>query len=134
MHGPIQVLVVDDEPRLRMVWGRVIESQPDMVLVTMLESADALDSELPDGPCVVLLDLSMPGRDPLDVAAQVNRESPDCRIIIYSGYSDPDTMQAAADAGAWGFVDKLASVTSILEAIRRVAGGEAVFGVGSSGL
>jgi DNA-binding NarL/FixJ family response regulator len=92
-----------------------------------LASADDFSAAAPEVDCVALLDLSMPGRDPLAVLSELRDTCPLCRVIVYSGYSDRQTVQEALAAGAWGLVDKITPPPEILGAIRRVAGGEAVF-------
>jgi DNA-binding NarL/FixJ family response regulator len=133
MEEPIRLVFVDDEPRLRASWARIIRDEVDMTLVESLESADQLTSNLPREDSVVILDLSMPGRNPLDTVAEIREAHPQCRVIIYSGYNDPDTVREALMSGAWGFVDKLTPPLKILDAIRRVARGEAVFPPGFTG-
>jgi two-component system response regulator DesR len=130
MAAPIRVLFVDDEPRLRTCWGRLIGAQPDMSLVGCLSSADELLTRVPRDDSIVLLDLSMPGRDPLDAAAELRDARPECRVIVYSGHNDPDTLREVLSAGAWGLVDKLTPPLEILDAIRRVAVGRTVFPAG----
>lgn len=133
MDEPIRVFFVDDEPKLRMLWQRVLEDQADMRVEATLDSADGLAARLPEGASVVLLDLTMPGCDPLGAAAEIRDTRPLSRVIIYSGHSDPVTVRKAVECGAWGFVDKLTSPDDVLDAIRRVAGGEAVFPATFSG-
>ncbi len=78
-------------------------------------------------PHVAVLDLSMPGADPLAEIKRLSGLIPDVRAIVYSGHADPDLIRAAFDAGAWGFLDKLAPPADMFMVVRRVAAGEAVF-------
>lgn len=48
-------------------------------------------------------------------------------ITVYSGFNNDESIRAAMDAGAWGFVDKLSRLSEIMDAMRRVAYGETVF-------
>ena len=57
-------------------------------------------------PDVVVLDLSMPGKDPLEVLTEVAAAHPDTRTIVYSGYDDMKSIDKAVEAGAWGYVSK----------------------------
>ncbi len=124
----IKVLFVDDEPRLRTVWERLIGMQDDMACAGTLACADDLPRRAAEtGAHIALLDLTMPGRDPIEVAAEVAERCPDCRVVIYSGHNDPESMRRAHEAGAWGYVDKLDEPDEILAALRRIAAGEPVF-------
>ncbi len=128
MRARTRVLFVDDELRLRKAWEQLLCGQEDLEFVGALGSADDLVTTaartLAD---IVLLDLSMPGPNPFDAMTRLAAERPDCRVIVYSGYTDREVVQKAIDAGAWGFVDKIERPSDILAAVRRVALGEVVF-------
>lgn len=128
MDGRIGVLVVDDEYSLRALWEKLLDAQPDMRCAGTLAQADSLcDCVERAGARVVLLDLKLPGLDPLEAVRRLAAERPECRVVICSGYSDHDTIRSAFDAGAWGFVDKLNPPMETLGVIRRVAADEVVF-------
>ncbi len=123
----IRVLCVDDNDRLREAWRRLLDLQPDLVVVGTLERADTLlDAAKELNAHVVLLDLTMDGEDPLASLAKLFRAHPTARCLICSGESDPRVIEAALDAGAWGFVGKHEDPSRVADAIRRVARGEMV--------
>lgn len=125
---PIRVLFVDDEVRLCRAWARLIEAQPAFSLVGMAHCADGLPELVEElAPDVVLIDLSMPGRSPLSVVRELADRCPGARCVIYSGHNDPEVVRSAVDAGAWGYVDKLADSRAIFGALERVAHGTPVF-------
>jgi len=128
MESPrLKIMICDDEPRLCSAWERLLASQKDMDFVGAFECADGLVEAIGTlAPSVVLMDLTMPGRDPIEVLQEASSQHPDSRIIVYSGFSDAETIQKVIDAGAWGLVDKLQPPIEILDAIRRVARGEAL--------
>jgi two-component system response regulator DesR len=129
----IKVLFADDEPKLRQAWERLFTSQPDMELVGTLADAEGLvDAVTTLKPDIAVLDLSMPGRDPLDEIRRLVVVSPNVRTIVYTGRGDEETIRAAFDAGAWGYLDKLAPPADMFRTVRRVACGEAVFPPGLS--
>lgn len=124
----LRVAVIDDEPALRSAWERLVGNQPDMELLYTLSSADGLiESIKAHTPQVVLLDLRMPGRDPLDALTEALRLHPATKAVVYSGDCDRETLSKAQAAGASGFVDKLTSPLEVLEVIRRVGRGDRVF-------
>src|SRR5258708_38112803 len=88
------VLVVDDDPALRESVGRLLRS---LGLDTQLFASiyDFLESDPPDGPACLVLDVRMPGKSGLDLQrelAAVNRQLP---IIFITGHGDiPMTVQA----------------------------------------
>lgn len=122
---PIRVLCADDNALIAMDLQGAIDTEPDMQCVGCLHRADDLSREVEQhSPDVVLLDLTMPGRDPLEVLEEISRVYPSTRTVVFSGYSDPDLMDRAIEAGAWGYVVKSGDLTALIEAIRRVAQGE----------
>ena len=123
----IKVLCVDDNAKLRSAWGRLLGRERDIELVGVLATAnDLVRTACEKGVDVVLLDLTMEGKDPLDAVADLARECPWVKVIIYSGSSSPEIIDRALGAGAWGYVDKLAEPERVIDAIRRVAGGDVV--------
>ncbi|GMV26701.1 MAG: hypothetical protein AMXMBFR58_27320 [Phycisphaerae bacterium] len=123
----IRVLFVDDEPRLRSAWERLFAGQADFKLVGTLESADGLgDVAARVGADIIVLDLSMPGADPLEIVKQMSEKGSAARVVMYSGHCGIELMQSAFDAGAWAFVDKLAPTAELFDVLRRVAAGEVV--------
>lgn len=126
MTDPIRVLCVDDEPLLIMAMQQVIDLETDMRCVGGLRNADALLDEVAKlHPDVVLLDLTMPGRSPLDALAEVSEAFPDVATLICSGHHDTESMDRAAAAGASGYVAKNGNVEQVLTSIRQAAQGKA---------
>jgi DNA-binding NarL/FixJ family response regulator len=133
--APIRVLCVDDSQDITEQLGRCIAHQPDMESAGFLHTADNLRAELDRSrPDVVLLDLSMPGDDPLvvlggltDAARAAGRRT--VRVIVFSGRSDQDAVDSAAQAGAWGYLSKDSEIPVILGAIRAAARGTDPFKV-----
>jgi len=96
--------------------------------VGKLASADSLASTLSAlKPDIVLIDLTMPGRDPLDAIKQATSQFPTTRFIVLSGYDDQAVVERAVDQGAWGFVSKHDDILLVLSAIRTVAAGGTYF-------
>jgi DNA-binding NarL/FixJ family response regulator len=116
MTAPTKVLVADDEPLIRLMLRIAVQRREDLTLVG--EAADgaeavALASELE--PDVVVLDLSMPALDGLEVTERLRREERPCSILIFSSSSGAEA--AALAAGADRFVDKVAGVESAVDAV-----------------
>ena len=123
---PTRVLCVDDNPDIIMVLRMVIDTDETMRCVGGLESADRLLQEvrrLNPPPDVVLLDAIMRGASPLAVMAQMAAEFPAIRTVFYTGNTDPEFIDRAITAGAWGCVSKSEDPDTILRAVRAVAAG-----------
>lgn len=124
----IKVLCIDDSADVARLYARLVDSEPGMQCVGVLDCADHLTTEARRlGPDVVVLDLTMPGRDPLEALRELSAAIPDVRVIVFSGHSDRQTIDSAVMAGAWGFVAKHSDPMDVLACIRRVASGESSF-------
>ncbi|HLO41131.1 MAG TPA: response regulator transcription factor [Phycisphaerales bacterium] len=119
-----RILCVDDSIDLSEMILRMLSLEPDLEPVGSLHSAEHLvqeiEAKLPD---IALLDLTMPGRDPLDALRELTAQQSACKVIVMSGYDDPQTVATAMDAGAWGFVSKHQEIPALIKAIRTVASG-----------
>lgn len=125
--APVTLLLVDDSRDLTEVFALMARMEGWVRLVGVLHSADGLVAAVAEhAPDVVLLDLTMPGREPLEALGEVAREHPGTRVVVYSGYDDEQTVASAVAAGAWGFASKHLDVPGVLAVVRRVADGERV--------
>jgi RNA polymerase sigma factor (sigma-70 family) len=78
-------------------------------------------------PDVVLLDVHMPDGGGSEVIARVSEECPEVRFLALSVSDAAEDVIAVIRAGARGYVTKTISGAELAEAVRRVAGGDAVF-------
>jgi DNA-binding NarL/FixJ family response regulator len=123
----LRVLTVDDAPDLAEFIRRLVRREPDMECVGTLACADNLVQEAQRlNADVVLLDLSMPGVDPLSVCPDLLKAA-ECRVVVMSGRDDPETIDRVRAAGASGFVSKDADPGEILAGVRAVGAGETYF-------
>ncbi|HEY1176247.1 MAG TPA: response regulator transcription factor, partial [Phytomonospora sp.] len=84
---------------------------------------DALEAAARTAPDVALLDVQMPGKDGLAVAAELRRARPGCRVIICTTFGRPGYLARAMAAGAHGFIVKDAPPEQLADAVRRVSQG-----------
>lgn len=127
----IRVLVVDDHPLFRSGLVGLLATVEDMEVVGEAddgESAVRAAAEL--HPDVVLLDLGLPGVPGLEAARRMVVLEPAPAILIITMVDDDDTVVAALQVGASGYLLKGAAQEQVLDAIRTVAAGGAVLGPG----
>ncbi|MEU7059260.1 response regulator transcription factor [Streptomyces sp. NPDC046197] len=123
----IRVLLVDDEPLLRMAFSMVLEAQSDMEAIGEAgdgEQAVRLTREL--RPDVVLMDVRMPGVDGIEATERIVAQCPEAKVLILTTFDLDEYAFAGLRAGASGFLLKNALPQELLAAIRCVAAGDAV--------
>jgi DNA-binding NarL/FixJ family response regulator len=78
-------------------------------------------------PDVVLLDVHLPGGGGQAVVTAIKTTHPQVRFLALSASDAPEDVIAVIRAGARGYVTKTISGTELVDAVRRVAAGDAVF-------
>ncbi|HYF15986.1 MAG TPA: response regulator [Phycisphaerales bacterium] len=118
----LRVLCVDDSPDVGTVMERMINGDPRMECVGLLSCADALSEEVGRlHPDVVLLDATMPGKDPFVAMGEVRAQFPEVKTFIFSGHDDPAFVAKAVGAGAAGCISKDKDSKEILRTLRDAA-------------
>jgi DNA-binding NarL/FixJ family response regulator len=126
VSAPPKVFVVDDHQLFRA--GVRAEIGDSFELVGDASEVDAAVELIGErGPDVVLVDVHMPDGGGAAVIRRVTRERPEIRFLALSVSDDPGDVIAAIRAGARGYVTKNISGTELIDAINRVADGDAVF-------
>ena len=128
--APVRVLLADDEPLLRQSLRIVIDSQPDMEIVG--EATNGPDAVRAVGelvPDIVLMDIRMPGGDGMHATREITADPAlsGTRVLVLSMYELDEYVYGALRAGASGFLLKDAHPTVLLDAIRRIHAGDAMF-------
>ncbi len=120
----IRVLLADDHTMFREGVKQLLSSEPDFVVVDEASDAGEVLDKTRRIPCdVVILDISMPGRDGIEVLKQLRSSNPHCHVLILSMYPEDQYAFRAIKAGASGYLTKNKASSELIEAIRRVASG-----------
>ncbi len=120
----IRVLIADDEALVRGAIASMLRLESDIDVVAEIGSGpEVLAAVRRTTPDIALLDVQMPGRDGLTVAADLRAVLPSCRMIICTTFGRPGYLARAMAAGASGFIVKNASPEALIDAIRRVHAG-----------
>lgn len=121
---PVRVLIADDHTLLRQSLVKLVDAEPGFEVVADVDRGDAVASVVArSNPDIVLLDISMPNVDGIEVATELRRTSPDSRILFLTAHDDDATVRRAVGIGADGYVAKTASTGELLQALRTVAAG-----------
>jgi DNA-binding NarL/FixJ family response regulator len=121
-----RVVIVDDHHLFRS--GVRAELGDELAVVgdagSVSEAVAVIVEQRPD---VVLLDVHMPEGGGVEVISRIGAEQPSVRFLALSVSDAAEDVIAVIRAGARGYVTKTISASELAEAVRRVAGGDAVF-------
>jgi DNA-binding NarL/FixJ family response regulator len=123
-HPKKNIAMVDDHTMLREGLQQLIDSQPDMrCCSTTSNTQDALRELEKNKPDLLAVDISMPGRNGLELIKDALALHPDLPILVISMHDESFYAQRVLKAGARGYVMKDADSTTLLNAIRTVLQG-----------
>jgi len=121
----IRVFIADDHELVRRGLKQLLSETPDMVVAGEASNGSELFEKLRQDNCdIVLLDISMPGRDGLDILAQLNREKTNLPVLILSMYPEELYALRSLRLGASGYVTKESAPNELIEAIRTILTGK----------
>ena len=120
----IKVLIADDHPLVRRGVRQIISDFPDIEMTGEAGSGSELMTLIQEQTIdVVLLDISMPGRDGLEILKQIKQEFPTVYVLMLSIYPEEQYAIRALKAGAAGYLTKAAAPDELVIAIRKIAAG-----------
>ena len=127
--GPISVILADDHPMFRAGIAMLLRNEPGIeVTAEANDGAEAVELARRHRADVVVMDLRMPGMDGI-AAARALAEGDDrdrlTRVLALTVGEDDEMVLGALRAGASGFLLKRAAPGDLIDAIRRVAAGDA---------
>ncbi|MGC9670263.1 response regulator [Planosporangium sp. 12N6] len=127
MAGVIRVLVVDDDPLVRVGLSLVLGAGTDIEVVAEAgDGAEAVEATRRLRPDVVLMDIRMPGMDGLAATGALLSAGDGPAVIVLTTFDTDEYIVRALRLGATGFLLKDTPPREILDAVRRVATGESM--------
>lgn len=120
-----RILVADDHALIRESVRQVIGAEDDGTIVE--EAADgqeALRRVRGASYDLVILDISMPGRNGLDVLVELKRERPSLPVLVLSMYPEEQYAFRAYRSGASGYLTKGSPLRELVEAVRKILLGQ----------
>ncbi len=120
----IRVLLADDHRIVRDGLRRIIEDSGDMeVVVEAADGHEAIRLTREANPDVVVVDISMPGLDGLEVISRLHTEFPDLPIMVLTMHEEEQYVIRSISAGAMGYITKRSAPEQLVKAIRWINGG-----------
>ncbi|WP_336651143.1 MULTISPECIES: response regulator transcription factor [unclassified Leucobacter] len=130
-EAQIRVMLVDDQELIRTGFRLVLLAEPGIDVVAEAADGEAAlaalaEMEARGDRCdVVLMDVRMPGMNGIEATDRIVAEHPDTRVLVLTTFDLDEYATGAIQAGASGFLLKDARPDDLIDAIRRVAGGDA---------
>jgi len=123
---PIRVAMIEDDEEIRFTLGDAISADRDFCLVGSYRDAESALKSLPETkPCVVLMDINLPGMDGVQCVRRLKAAMPDVEFLMLTVYQDSTRLIQSLMAGASGYLLKRTSPEKLLLAIREVCSGGA---------
>ena len=123
----IRLAVVDDQATVREALAVMLDLASDVDVVgTAADGVQAVALAAQQRPDVLLMDLHMPVMDGVEATGRVLRDFPGIRVLVLTTFDDDESILAALQAGASGYLTKEADRATILQAVRSAAQGQSV--------
>jgi DNA-binding NarL/FixJ family response regulator len=127
MSSPIELVVVEDDPRTLKNLVRLLSSYDDFRVVGSALSGEAgLQTVAALGPQFVLLDLELPDTDGIEVTKKIKATLPETEVLILTSFEDEVKVYKAIQAGASGYLVKRIAPEKIHDSIIEVLNGGVV--------
>ena len=119
---PLRILIADDHEVVREGMRALIEHEPGWeVCGTAMTGQEAVDTAKKLKPEVVVLDMTMPELDGLDVLREIKRALPNTEVVIFSAHHSEEVIEQLFDAGAKSYIQKTDASRHLVAAIRSLA-------------
>jgi len=119
-----KILIVDDHSVVREGLSTVINQEPDLAVCGVAENAsEAMTSVSALKPDAAIVDLSLEGRNGLDLVKDFKARHPQLRVMVLSMHDEALYAERALQAGAHGYIMKKESTRNILAALRHIIDG-----------
>jgi DNA-binding NarL/FixJ family response regulator len=129
----MNVLLVEDHALVRQGVRALLDEEPDINVVGEAGQArEALKLVEELRPDIVLMDLSLPGMDGVELTRRIRKRFPSTRVLVLSMHDSEEYVSRALRGGAAGYILKQSTSTELVLALRAVAAGSTFLSPGVS--
>ena len=123
---PLKVALVEDQPKVRESWTRLINALPDFSCVCACASGEEALRVIPaERPDVILMDIFLTRMSGIECTARLKELLPETQIVILTAMDDQELVFMALEAGADGYLLKRTKPSDLRVALLDVMGGGA---------
>jgi len=120
----IRILVADDHAVVRRGLSHIFAMSPDIVIAAeAVDGGEVLEKLRTTQVEVVLMDVSMPGTDAVELVKQVKAERPQVAVLVHSMHAEGAVASRMLKAGASGYITKDSEPEQLVGALRKIASG-----------
>ena len=120
----INIIIVDDHAVVRKGLMQILEDHSDFYSVDEASSGEELLEKVKTRTYdIIVLDISMQGRDGIDTLKQLRRQNSNSKVLAFSMYPEDQYAMRLLKAGAMGYLNKECHPDEFLKAIERLAKG-----------
>jgi DNA-binding NarL/FixJ family response regulator len=120
----IRILVADDHAVVRRGLRHIFAMSPDVVIAAEAVNGQEVLEKLPVTQVdVLLMDVSMPDTDAVDLVKRVKAGHPQVSVLVHSMHAESPVASRMLKAGASGYITKDSEPEQLVGALRKVAGG-----------
>lgn len=131
----VSVLIVEDHPVYRDGLVAALAGADGMTVIAAVgTAAEAIDVVRSHGPNVVLMDVGLPDMSGIEATRAILALHPATRVLMLTMSTDESVVLESVRSGACGYLVKGADRDEIIDAVRRIDRGGAVFGVGAAAI
>ncbi len=123
---PVKVALVEDQPKVRESWIKLINSFPDFKCICACSTGEEAVRVIPgEAPDVVLMDIFLPRMSGIECTVRLKTLLPQIQIVILTAMADQELVFLALEAGADGYLLKRTKPSDLRAALLDVLGGGA---------
>ncbi len=120
----LRILIADDHPVVLAGIKALLNGDPEVELIgEARDGQTALEMAIELAPSIMVLDLSMPGLNGVDVVRHLSAQLPTCKVVVLTVHEDRSYLRKLIEVGAAGYVLKRSAAEDLLRAIRAVSSG-----------